>query len=65
MKHHESSIEIGAISNKSKLIPLILGPLVYLKPFLMRLVPVQLLCCGWPFGGLPKPFRLLLLPFCL
>lgn len=27
MKHHESSIEIGAISNKSKLIPLILGPL--------------------------------------
>ena len=28
MKHHESSIEIGAISNKSKLIPLILGPLV-------------------------------------
>lgn len=30
MKHHESSIEIGAISNKSKLIPLILGPLVAL-----------------------------------
>ena len=26
MKHHESSIEIGAISNKSKLIPLVLGP---------------------------------------
>ena len=30
MKHHESSIEIGAISNKSKPIPLILGPLVAL-----------------------------------
>lgn len=30
MKYHESSIEIGAISNKSKLIPLILGPLVAL-----------------------------------
>ena len=30
MKHHESRIEIGAISNKSKLIPLILGPLVAL-----------------------------------
>ena len=30
MKHHESSIEIGAISNKSKLIPLILGPLAAL-----------------------------------
>lgn len=30
MKHHESSIEIGAISNKSKLIPLILGPLIAL-----------------------------------
>lgn len=30
MKHHESSIEIGAISNKSKLIPLVLGPLVVL-----------------------------------
>ncbi len=30
MKHHESSIEIGAISNKSKVIPLILGPLVAL-----------------------------------
>lgn len=30
MEHHESSIEIGAISNKSKLIPLILGPLVAL-----------------------------------
>ncbi len=30
MLHHESSIEIGALSNKSKIIPLIIGPLLAL-----------------------------------
>lgn len=30
MSQHESSIEIGALSNKTKLIPLILGPLLAL-----------------------------------
>ena len=30
MLHHESSIEIGALSNKSKVIPLLLGPLMAL-----------------------------------
>ncbi len=30
MLHHESSIEIGALSNKSKIIPLVLGPLMAL-----------------------------------
>ena len=39
MKHHESSIEIGAISNKSKLIPLILGPLAAL--FIYFILPEQ------------------------
>ena len=39
MKHHESSIEIGAISNKSKLIPLVLGPSLAL--FLYFLLPEQ------------------------
>ena len=36
MKHHESSIEIGAISNKSKLIPLILGPLAALVFYIVQ-----------------------------
>ena len=39
MKHHESSIEIGAISNKSKLIPLVLGPSLAL--LLYFLLPEQ------------------------
>lgn len=40
MQHHESSIEIGAISNQSKVIPLILGPLVALAVYF--LLPEQL-----------------------
>ena len=39
MKHHESSIEIGAISNKSKLISLVLGPSLAL--LLYFLLPEQ------------------------
>ena len=39
MKHHESSIEIGAISKKSKLIPLVLGPSLAL--LLYFLLPEQ------------------------